>query len=91
MHKLVRNRRLCQKPAVNGASCPNADGARYEPVEQVVVHFPPSLRLKCGDSPPTTTTHRIKNMKRILTILTIAALGVAFTAPVQAGKGKKNK
>ena len=31
-------------------------------------------------------------MKRILTILTIAALGVAFTAPAQAGKGgKKNK
>ena len=28
-------------------------------------------------------------MKRILTILTIAALGVAFTAPAQAGKGKK--
>jgi len=28
-------------------------------------------------------------MKRILTILTIAALGVAFTAPVQAGKGGK--
>ncbi len=31
-------------------------------------------------------------MKRILTILTIAALGLAFTAPAQAGKGgKKNK
>ena len=30
-------------------------------------------------------------MKKILTFLTIAALGVAFTAPAQAGKGKKNK
>jgi hypothetical protein len=30
-------------------------------------------------------------MKRILTILTIAALGVAFTAPAQAGKKGKNK
>jgi len=30
-------------------------------------------------------------MKRILTILTIAALGVAFTAPAEAGKGKKKK
>ena len=28
-------------------------------------------------------------MKRILTILTIAALGLAFTAPAQAGKGGK--
>ena len=30
-------------------------------------------------------------MKRILTILTIAALGVASTAPAQAGKGKGKK
>ncbi len=30
-------------------------------------------------------------MKRILSILTIAALGLAFTLPAQAGKGKKNK
>lgn len=30
-------------------------------------------------------------MKRIFTILTIAALGLSFTAPAQAGKGKKNK
>ena len=30
-------------------------------------------------------------MKRILTILTIAALGLAFTAPAQAGKGKGKK
>ena len=30
-------------------------------------------------------------MKRILSILTIAALGLAITAPVQAGKGGKKK
>ncbi len=30
-------------------------------------------------------------MKKLLTILTIAALGVAFTAPAQAGKGKGKK
>ncbi len=28
-------------------------------------------------------------MKKLLTILTIAALGVAFTAPAHAGKGNK--
>ena len=30
-------------------------------------------------------------MKRILSILTIAALSLAITAPAQAGKGKKDK
>ena len=50
------------------------------------------VRLKCADSPPTTTTNLIHySMKRILTILTIAALGVASTAPAQAGKGKGKK
>lgn len=30
-------------------------------------------------------------MKRILSILTVLALGAAFTAPAQAGKGKAGK
>ena len=30
-------------------------------------------------------------MKRILSILTIAALAITFTLPAQAGKGKKGK
>jgi Ca2+-binding EF-hand superfamily protein len=34
-------------------------------------------------------TSIITNMKRILTALTILTLGVAFTAPAQAGKGGK--